>query len=265
MGFRILYVVMILAVLGSGVGLLMRSGDKPVPITVMAPSNFDTPEQIGAVLYRRFYAQIEQSKVTVFGIPTDPNYYRQIIHGFLDAAQIEKRPFDVLIAEGEMTDLDLSGIAPMEVIKMPVNTETDAQFIETLQRAKAGGKRVFVYLPSIFSSHLLKASPVNRYEKATGETLFSISTGALALKPNQEYVVDPVCIGEELDRDGLSPYGCAIMQAGRALYRKHVPQDKYVADMISPKANDFILLISFPGQDKADTPKPTPPARKEVY
>ena len=164
-----------------------------------------------------------------------------------------------------MPALDLTGLPPMEVINMPVNTETDADFIDKLQSARASGKRVFVYLPSIFSSHLLKSSPVNRYEKTTGEKLLAISTAAFALRPNQEYLVDPVCIGEELDRDGLSPYGCAIMQAGRALYRKKVNQDKWVADMISSQPEDFMLLLSFPGQDKAEMPKPTPPAKKSIY
>ena len=66
MGFRALYIVMLLAIIASGIGLMLRAGDKPIPVTVMAPSSFDQPEQIGAVVYRRFYAQIEHGKTVVF-------------------------------------------------------------------------------------------------------------------------------------------------------------------------------------------------------
>ncbi len=258
---RVVYIGMLLAIVTAGIFLIFKLGYEPQPVGIMKPSYFDKPDQIGATVYRRFYVPIEQKKIVLFGIPPQPTWHQEILKGFMEAAAAEKRPFEIMIAESQMPPIDLTNLPPLDVRLIAINTETQAEFADQLRLARESGKRTLVYMPSVFSSHLLPGNAVNRYEAQTGENLFAITTGPLALRHDQEYVVEPVCIGSQLDGRGLAPLGCATMLWGRKFYRKKLPQDRWVAAMNSPKPEDYLLLVSYPGQDKATPPAATPPAK----
>lgn len=258
---KVAYVVAVLAIMTIGIFLILRLGYERQPIGIMKPSSFDTAENIGAAVYRRFYVPIEEQKIVVFGIPPQPAFHRDIIRGFLEAASEEKRPFDLIITEAEMPILNLQGLPDPEIKPMRINTESQAEFIEALDAARAAGRRTLVYMPSVYSSHLLSGNVINRFETNTKQTLFTITSAPLALRQDQEYVVEPVCVGSEVDGQGLAPLGCAIMRAGRSVYRKKLAQEKWVAMMNDQAREDYLLLVSTPGQDKANRPAATPPAK----
>jgi hypothetical protein len=255
MAFRFLYAGMITAVVGIGLFLVFKFGYQPAPVRIMKPSYFSNASEIGAVVYRRFYSPIEEQKLVVMGVPPQPAWHREIVRGFLETAAGEKRPFELVIAETQMPALDLAGLPPMELIQIPMNTQTQAELIDAIREARAAGKKTLIYTASVFSTHLLPGNPILRYEQATGDRLFSITTGPLALQAVQEHVVTPSCVGSERDGTGMAPLGCTILQAGRYYYRKNIPQDRFVAVMNSPKPdkyydNDYLLLVSYPNQDK---------------
>ena len=258
---KVAYVVAVLLLMTIGIFMILRLGYTPQPVGIMKPSSFDTPENIGAAVYRRFYVPIEEQKIVVFGIPPQPSFHRDIIRGFLEAANEEKRPFDLIITEAEMPVLNLQGLPGPEIKPLKTNTETQAELIEAIEAARAGGRRTLVYVPSVYSSHLLPNNVVNRFEATTKQNLFSITSAPLALRQDQEYVVEPVCVGSEMDGQGLAPLGCAIMRAGRSVYRKKLAQEKWVSMMNDQKREDYLLMVSTPGQDKANPPAPTPPAK----
>jgi hypothetical protein len=106
---------------------------------------------------------------------------------------------------------------------------------------------------------------VLRLEKTLGHPLFSISTGPLSLANDQEYLVDPPCVGSERDNEGVSDLGCATLSAGRPFYKEMMKanhsdkenaktkpdnQKRWVAIMNQPtQSEDYLLMISYPGQD----------------
>ena len=214
----------------------------------MKPSFFDKPEEIGETLYRRFYWPMEEQKRVVIGIPPQPEWNRQIIRGFLAGAAHEKKDFGALIAEQQMPDLDLSGLPPMEVVKVSTTGTMQAQVVDALNRFSKEGKRVLIYLPSVFSTHTLKDNTVQRIEAQLGAQLFSVSIAPLALRFEQEYLINPACVGSERDENGTAKYGCTVLKASRRYYRKKVPQERWVAIMDSPAPNDYLLMVSTPGQ-----------------
>jgi hypothetical protein len=248
-----LYIPAILLVMTLGVFSILRFGYKPAPTGIMKPSFFDSPEEIGHVVFRRFYAPLEQKNRLAFGIPPQPEYYGKVLVGFLKGAAMEKHPFDVVVQEVDMPDLDLSGVPGIEVVKVRTNTNPPTELVDLLFKLESEKKRALIYMPSIFTAHVLSASPLHRIEAILQTNIFSISVGPLALKPDQEYLVQPPCVGTERDQMGTSDYGCVILQGGRMHYRKKVPQDRWVAIMTSPKPEDYVLMISEPGQDKFDT------------
>lgn len=258
------YIFGVLFIMTVGIFFILRMGYTPQPVGIMKPSHFERPEEIGAAVYRRFYVPIEEKKLVVFGIPAQPEFHRSILRGFLETAAAEKRPFDLMITEADMPVLDLSGIPPLEIRPMRTNTDMQGELVDALNEAKAAGKRTLLYVPNVFSTHLLGGNMINRLEALTSQQLFSITSAPLALRQNQEYIVDPVCIGSQVDGQGLAPLGCAIMLSSRAVYRKKITQDKWVAMMNDQKREDYLLMVSTAGQDKANPPAATPPAKAPV-
>ena len=240
------------AVLTVGTLLVVHYGVHPLPVEVMKPSFFDRPQEIGAVAYRRFFGAIEDKGRVVVGIPPEPDWYREILVGFLKGAATEKHAFDTIVMEEQMPALDLTGLPPTEVIRLHTNTSTQAELVEALNRLAEAKKRTLVYMPSVFTSHLLKQSPVVRVEPLLGQGLMSITVVPLALRADQEYLVEPPCMGSERDTTNTSALGCEVLQSGRALYRKKISQDRWVAIMNAPFGDDFVLMVSQAGQDKAD-------------
>jgi hypothetical protein len=217
---------------------------------------FEKPEEIGVVIFRRFYAPLEAEKVVVFGTPTQPEWHAEVLRGFLKAAAAEKRAYDVIVAEPQMPPLNTVDITsstgvPVEMIMVPMNSEDPAEFLNKVQALTTQGKRVLVYTASVFSTHTLLANPLNRLEKDIGQRIFSITTAPLAVRPDQEFLIDPPCVGMERDTNGTSDLGCSILRASRATYRKALPNDKYAAVMTQESPNDYLLMIAAPGQVEA--------------
>jgi len=248
-----LYVALIVAMMTAGIFLILKFGVKPQPVGIMKPSFFSKPEEIGAVVYRRFYVDIDTKKLVVFGVPPQPDWNLAVVRGFLREAQALQRPFDVLITESAMPPLDLTGLpSPLETISIEMNSPTQSDLIDQLKAYHAAGKRVLLYTASVFSTHLLQGNPINRLEKMTGESYFAITSAPLSLHPDQEFLVDPPCLGSERDTQGTSDLGCAVLMAGRRFYRKHIDQSRFVAIMQKQGAvEDYLLMISSPGQDKS--------------
>jgi hypothetical protein len=264
-----LYIPALMLILTAGMLFVLKFGYTPVPPMVMTPSFFDQPAEIGAIVFRRFYAEIGERKVVVLGTPIEPAFHRDIVAGFLASAKSDGVPFDVLIAEEQMPDI----VKPDGLVekRVPTNSPTQSELIDALHEAQAKGQRVLVYMPSVFSTHVLKGNPVARLEKSVGMKFLSITTGPLALANDQEYLVDPSCVGIERDNMGVSDLGCAILKAGRSFYKeiskanlsekenakaKPNNQHRWVAIMNQPtQGEDYLLMISSPDQHKGNAPE----------
>ena len=248
---KVVYTGMILAIVATGLAMILKLGYNPTPELIMKPSKFAKPEEIGVVLYRRFYGPIEQRKAVVFGVRPSPDWHRDIVRGFLQAAAATDKPFEVLISEAQMPALDLSGLPPIEVHTVPMNSPSQAEWHDEWSKAKQSGKRTLIYTASLFSSGTLKGNPLDRFEKSSGEDFISISTATLALSASDEHQVDPPCLGSERDVTGTSPLGCAILSASRGFYRKKIKADSFVAIMNAPLPNDYLLMVASPSQPTA--------------
>lgn len=242
------YLPVLVLILTAGVLKLVVFGLEPGTVLVMKPSFFDAPEEIGEAIFRRFYWPVEEKKRVVVGVPPQPDWYRGVVKGFLLGAVHQQKPFDVIIAEEQMPDLDLSGLPTTEVVKVVTSGDIQSSVIDALKKAESEGKRALVYLPSVFSTHLLPGNTIARIEKDLGSTLFAITVGPLALRFDQEYLIDPPCVGSERDTNGTAALGCSLLKSGRKYYRKKIEQSRWVAIMDSPKPDDFLLMVSSPGQ-----------------
>lgn len=246
-----------------GVTATILYGYRPAPARIMKPSFFESPDQIGAVALKRFYAQLAGEKVTVFGIPTNRDWSIDVSVGFLLAAQQNSRTYTHVIVEQQLSSEFRDAIKKVasRVTELPTNTTTLAELTDAIQQSVQAGDRVLVIVPNIYSTHLLPGNMMSRLEKNllppdddSGKivSLFTISVGPLALEAAQEKELDPVCMGSERDGSGTADFGCAIAQAGRFFYRKQLldkepnGREKFVALMQAPRPNDYLLLVREP-------------------
>ncbi|RYZ63974.1 MAG: hypothetical protein EOP05_22740 [Proteobacteria bacterium] len=219
-----LYLPAMVLVITIGMFFVLKFGYAKTPPIIIKPSHFSGPAEMGEVVFRRFYMPIKEAKLIAFGIPPQPAWHREILQAFLRSAKREGVPFEVIIAEEQMPSLDLKDLEGLEVVKVPTNSGTKSEVIDEIN--KHAGKQVLLYLPSVFSTHLLKSSPIFQLEQLLGRKIFSFTTGPLALAADQEFIIDPPCLGAERDSGGTSELGCEILRAGRGFYRKKVEQEQ---------------------------------------
>lgn len=246
--FKRLYIPFLLLIVTAGMLTVLKAGYTPPPVKMMKPSFFDKTEEIGAVVFRRAFPAVETQAVVAFGIPPQPDWHQGIVRGFLKAAAAENRPFAAIISEEQMPKLNLEGFSGLEEVVVPTNSQTQSELVDALKKFAAEKKRVLLYMPSVFSTHMISGNPIERLEKTLGTRVVSFTSGPLSLRNEQEYLVDPPCVGSERDSNGTSTLGCTILQSGRGYYRKKVPQDRWVAIMNSPKPDDYLVMASTPNQ-----------------
>lgn len=250
-----LYFVSVASLLAAGVFVVLKFGLKPQPMSLIKPSSFSNPHEIGTALYRQIQNELDNRNEVFFGVPPLSEPHREILKGFMMAAAAENRHFETIIAEEQMPALALEGIPPVNVITLPTNTKTQANLIGELGRLRHEKKRTLIYTASVFSTKLLERNPIRRLEKTTGEELLAITSVPLALEPKQEFIVDPPCVGEERDMMGTSDLGCAILLASRRLYGHKFESNQYVSTLQQNGSNlDFLLLTYLPKQE-ADAEK----------
>src|SRR5258708_31842499 len=96
---KLYYSLGLLLFFGVIMSLIVSYGIKGRPINILKPSYFSTPEEIGAVIFRRFYAEIGAEKVLVFGVPAKTSFHQSILAGLIRVAAHEGKAFDVLITD----------------------------------------------------------------------------------------------------------------------------------------------------------------------
>lgn len=253
---RWMYVTFISLVFAIGLFVVVKFGYRADPAVILPPSTFSESRMIGVEIYRKLLPQILAPRVVVYGLPPQPEWHRDILLGFLQAAAESGAAFDVVIAEAQMPTLDASALKAasngkdVEIKTVPMNEPTLAALIDELRAQRAADKRVLIYTASIFSTHLLPVAPIARLEHEMAEKYFTVTTGGLALRSERENEVEPPCVGSEVDGQGTAPLGCELIRVSRSLYRSKLPMDRWTAIMVSPAELDFLAMVASPNSQR---------------
>ena len=78
-----LYILLPLAVVSLIVGMVLKWGLNPRPVAVMKPSFFDEPAELGSVVYRRFFVELQDSPVVVWGADAQSTEHLEVVAGVL--------------------------------------------------------------------------------------------------------------------------------------------------------------------------------------
>ncbi len=234
--------------------LIVKFGIKGRPINILKPSYFSTPDEIGAVIFRRFYSELSAEKLLVFGVPAKTSYHQNILAGLIRVAAHEGKPFDVLIVDPRLPQPE--ALPTITIIPLAMNGEELGDASALIKSLMAQQKHVLVYTYSTMSSHLLMGNTIAQLEKNLKQPIFAITTSQLSLRNSEEYNLDPPCVGSGRDDTGTADLGCVVLQTSRSYYHRNLDGTRYVAVIDQHGRSDFLLLTSGPKDlsSKAETP-----------
>ncbi len=247
-----LYFILVVGFMLSSVFMVLYFGISPRPVSIMKASYFSQPEEIGAVVFRAFYDPISREQVVFLGTPPQPAFHKQVVEGFLRAAAAEKQPFNIVMADPILPALE--NVPVKEIVKYELNVEDQETSLKILNDHLAKGEKILVYTPSVYSTHLVFNNPIRRLEALTKKHYFTITSAGMVTQAKDEYLVDPICVGDQRDQQGTADLGCTILTIGRTLYRKHLANDRYVSVLNQHGLGDYLLLTAAPGQGDHTTP-----------
>lgn len=226
--------------------IILKWGIQLRPIGIMKPSQFQKAEEIGAVVYRRMFAELNAAKIHVVGIPFQPIWYGEVIQGLVHAAADEQHRYDQIIVARELRlPFDLSERLGQAVAVRELNPDNLYPLIESL----AGeSQKTLVVLPFGLTTELVAGSPMATLKKNFKEDIFNITLAGLSRSFGDEASLQPKCIGLVHDSQGVRDFGCFLVKSARQYYRRFPKaDDKYIAILQrEPYTGDTILQISAP-------------------
>lgn len=219
------------------IALAVSFGARPKAARLIDPSGFAGPESLGSALYDRMAPFLETESVLVFG--GDPNRPSDFVvaQAFLARAKSIGRPFYEL-----MIQTALSAEPNWQLIDINEQTSLLARKIDALTKQK-----IFIYVPSIYSSHLIADNPIQRLEQALGgRRLVAVSLMKWALNSMEAKELNPGCSGLERDRAGTAGLACTALARAQNLKRKKINPQRWLLALTQEGDHDYLALIREP-------------------
>lgn len=117
---------------GAAMVMLIKGRVEVEPVRILNPTTFDRPEEVGAILFRRFWNEINSERLTVFASTPSVKGYDRIWKGFLLVAEANHIQFDRFFSESQLKPISTLPSEPVDW--------------EQIQLALIGGRRVLVQL-----------------------------------------------------------------------------------------------------------------------
>lgn len=237
-----LYIFLPVAAVALIVGMVLMWGLNPRPVGVMKPSFFDAPEELGAVLYRRFFVELENSPVIVWGLDPGQPEQAEVLAGFLSAYTLGGKELSEVIVDEELT---WSGELPFALTEV---MDFQNQYTQLKERLKAASSERAILLVTrfAFSSQKVTMDTMTKSLKRDLEMpIFSVTHLHLALTAQQEEDLRPQC--QAIGDKGLGELGCLALAKSRSIYRKapKFQDEKWVAVMDRWPGNDVFIYWAF--------------------
>lgn len=244
---------------------IFKFGLKPRTISIMKPSYFSNPEEIGTVIFRRFYVELGKEKLVVFGVPAKASYQHHILEGLIKVAAHDGHPFDILVTDPRL--LQPTSFPGLNIIPLSLNGEDLKDVVKLLQSSMAQQKHILVYTYSTMSSHLVRSNVIHKLERNLKQSIFSITSAPMSLAYDQEYALEPPCVGASRDDTGTADLGCKILQTSRMFYHRHFDPTRYIASIDQHGRTDYLLLSTGPKdlQNKAEAMTPEDLSKSSAF
>lgn len=231
------YFVGFFILVGSIVWALFSFVAGPKFVTLFKPSGFSRPQEVGAVVKRRLFIELNRSKVTVIGIEAYERSHWEAVQGFLDVMKAEK-PADqkeALIFVDEAVKVD------PQFIEAPMMSFQN-NFDELVTQIRSTQQPVILITSTLYSSHLMHKGFVPLLEEQLQSPVMSLTWLQMARTPEGESHLKISCVGAREEGATYGQLGCLARTQSRRIQNAKKPITEPVVSMMEQTGlNDFIV------------------------
>ncbi len=221
---RWIWIVIALAI-STSVYFVIRYGLRPKPIPVMNPTEFQSADQIGSVVYKRLKQNLRAERAVVLGAAKDS-------------------PDDALIWEGLTRAAQVDG---EKIIRFSGEQLAAENFLNSVLQSLKAGQIVLIEAPTAEVSHLVPGSITQKLEKVVGHPVLSISTARLAVAREEYDSVKLQCITATESQSAEKRLDCAGQRVARKYLKRNLAPDKIWAVMERYGLKEYLVFVYRPG------------------
>lgn len=229
------FLIMVLA----GVFFTLKFGLQPRPLAKINISSFETPLKFAESIELRLREEIKATPILILGYQPEKPHQLELVREFLKSNKEPEMSYEAVVAD-EHLDLPTE-IGVSEKIDTNQKIEALAQGLKTALEQK---RRVVLIVPSIYSAQLVGGNVADLLKRQYQLPIGSFTVVELPRTREQEKEVTIPCLMKDADNTGTGSLGCAILQAGRATYRKKMPPGFRTGMMDQRGGSDFLIFYS---------------------
>jgi hypothetical protein len=204
----------------------IRYGLRPKPVPVMNPTQFEGPEQIGVVVYKRLRQNVRADHLVILGSsPGEQEEDSKIWDGFNKEAS----------AEG----------AAVETIQMNEFGADKQDLFKKVDDALKAKKFVIVRGLTSEVSHLTENSLSRELDRQRKHPVLSISIMRLAINKTDADDLQTQCLNTE-DAAGQRKLDCAAQKVARKYLKRKLAADKLWAVMERHGLKEYLVFVHRP-------------------
>lgn len=230
--------------ISTAVYFTIRYGLRPKPIPVLNPTEFEDPQQIGAVVYKRLRQNIRPERLIVLGSSPDLQNYAAVWTGFLKTAVADQVKIDVFYQRENLNSPEaVSGWATI-----PFNEDMirSGEFFKQVEDRQKAGHLVVIHAPTSEATHLMKESLSRELDRVVRHPVLALSTLNLTLKPEDLEALQAQCLDPEAEREGRARLDCAEARVSKRMIKKRLAEGKIWAVMERHGLQEYLIFVHNP-------------------
>jgi hypothetical protein len=230
--------------ISSAVYFTIRYGLRPKPVPVMNATQFENPEQIGAVVYRRLRQEARGERLILLG--SDPTWPQaeQVWSGFLKTAAADQLPIDVLYSRAGTSALEPLGTWAKKTFS---NSEVQSGALSrAVQADLEAGKMVLVSDSTPQVTHLLDSSFARMLEQLAHHPVLALSTLTLSLQPEEIENLKSECLQANADFEGWAHIHCSEARVSKLLLKKKPTREQMWSIIERHGLKEYLIFVKPP-------------------
>jgi hypothetical protein len=219
----------------------IRYGLRPKPIPVLNATEFENPEQIGAVVYRGLRQDIRHERLILLGSAQDVPDYAEIWRGFLKTAFADDvHPAAFFQHEGLKPSWPVDVPAPILFNDAMV---TSGELLKQVVAAQEAGKIVVIHGLGSEVSHFFKDSLSRKLDEAEHHPVLSLTVLRVPTSAEDIAAMQQRCLEPDAGTDGAIRTDCAKSRVAKILAKKRSAPGRSWAVMERHGLQEYLVFV----------------------
>ncbi len=226
-------------ILALGVLIYSQLGSAQKTVPKIKLSYFENTDQFAEAITGRLRQEISIEKSFWFGVEPEKPVHTQLAISLKNKIEKQNGKFDFIFVDKELSlkPEQLSEISTAEQILVRDEWPKLADRIKSLS-----DKKYFLITAAIYSTSFLQGNPIHKIKDKNKKNIMTFSSGHFSSDVRDEDNGIFRCSTE--DKEGLSGWGCAVVNKSRTLRKKFNPEKKLIAGAMDLSGEkDYMILL----------------------